>query len=81
MIFIAETYVRKKSYKTRCTKLGRRFSGVSFPFKSAIFKFRTTGCLLKKLDRWLPVLPAETLDDTVMQLEASTPKFVSPLCQ
>jgi hypothetical protein len=85
-IFLYDSYVKKKSYKSCKGKFRRRYPGVHIPASSTIFrlvkKVRSTWVFSdKKYTRQNAVLTEETLDETGTRLEHSPRKSLARLAQ
>jgi hypothetical protein len=73
-IFLYDSYVKKKSYKSCKRRVHHRYPGVRIPASSTILrlvkKVRSTGSFLdKKYTRQNAVLTKETLDEIEARLE------------
>jgi hypothetical protein len=85
-IFLYDSYVKNKSYKSCKTRFRRRYPGVRIPASSAILrlvkKVRSTGSFLdKKYTRQNAVLTEETFDEIGARLEHLPCKFLARLAQ
>jgi hypothetical protein len=85
-IFLYDSHVKKKSYKSCKRRFRRRYPGVLIPASSTILrlvkKVRSTGSFLdKKCTRQNSVLTEETLDETGARLEHSPQKSLARLAQ
>jgi inhibitor of nuclear factor kappa-B kinase subunit alpha len=85
-IFLYDSYVKRKSYKSCKRRFLRKYPGVRVPASSTIFKLvkkvRSTGSVLdKKYSRQNAVLTEEVLDEIGARLEHSPPKSLARLAQ
>jgi hypothetical protein len=85
-IFLYDSYVKKKSYKSCKRRFRRRYPGVRIPASSTILrlvkKVPSTGPFLdKKYTRQNAVLTEETLDEIGAALERSPSKSLARLAQ
>jgi hypothetical protein len=85
-IFLYDSYVKKKSYKSCKRRFRRRYPGVRIPASLMIFrlvkKVRSTGSFLdKKYTRQNAVLTEETLDEIRVRLKHSPRKSLARLAQ
>jgi hypothetical protein len=85
-IFLCDSYVKKKFYKSWKRRFRHRYPGVRIPPSSTILrlvkKVRSTGSFLdKKYTRQNAVLTEETLDKIGARLEHSPRKSLARLAQ
>jgi hypothetical protein len=85
-IFLYDSYVKKKSYKSCERRFRRRHPAVRIPALSTILrlvkKVRSSGSFLdKKYTRQNAVLTEETLDEVGARLEHSPRKSLARLAQ
>jgi hypothetical protein len=85
-IFLYDSYVKKKSYKSCKRRFHRRYPGVCIPASSAILrlvkKVRSAGSFVnKKYTRQNAMLTEETLDEIGARLEHSPRKSLARLDQ
>jgi hypothetical protein len=85
-IFLYDSYVKKKSYKSCKRRFHCRYPGVRIPASSTILrlekKVRSTGSFLdKKYTRQNAVLTEEMLDKIGARLEHSPRKSLAQLAQ
>jgi hypothetical protein len=85
-IFLYDSYVKKKSFKSCKRRFRHRFPGVRIPASSTIFrlmkKVHSTGSFLdKNYTRQNNVLAEETLDEIGARLEHSPHKSLARVAQ
>jgi transposase len=85
-IFLYDSYVKKKSYKSCERRFRCRYPGIRIPTSSTILrlvkKVRSTGSFLdKKYTRQNAVLTEETLDEIGSRLEHSPCKSLARLAK
>jgi hypothetical protein len=85
-IFLYDSYVRKKPYKSWKRRFCHRYPGVRIPLHQRFWdwwkKVRSTGSFLDKKYTWQnAVLTEETLDETGARLEHSPRKSLAQLAQ
>jgi hypothetical protein len=85
-IFLYDSYVKKKSYKSSKRRFRHRYPGVRIPASSTILrlvkKVHSTGSFLgKKYTRQNAVLTEETLDEIGARFEHSPRKSLARLAQ
>jgi hypothetical protein len=85
-IFLYDSYVKKKSYKSCKRRFRRRYPGVRILASPKILRLVKKECstgsfLDKKYTRKNVVLTEETLDETGARLEHSPPKSLARLAQ
>jgi hypothetical protein len=85
-IFLYDSYVKKKSYKSCKRRFSHRYPGVRIPASSTILRLvknvRSAGSLLdKKCTRQNAMLTEETLDKIRTRLEHSPRKSLARLAQ